>query len=551
MIDDEATIAEMEGYVRAVLEPREQVVSFDECVAMYAVGDTVLVSTHARGDLYTDALMTKHFELDGEQVHRYRVGKNAPLPNGHIVWAAEPPCVQSVESYASTAHAFQGRKVAAPAKLFIDSLRMFATQHWYVTLSRPECLSQVFLVDTPKPESAVRIYRIWSPHTAAVYVGHTFKSLDERLRGHEREWANPCKKRCSSHLVGYCGDAQIELLEEISCANRAEAEEREMHWINTTPHCVNVVRTTAWTVQPKPPASRVASRAELMYEEFLRLYDLAIANNSHSLPIFATAGEKRPIQPHKEGYDDVCAEQARDMRARRDFWIDRIDREKWNLNLLLDELYVIDLDTPEAVAYFEEHLRPQFSEFETCPVQRTRKGYHFFFLRPVACKHTNLARAYGDGGTKLEIDCCTVTGTGTRGNINVYPSTNKQWIRSIHEHPVQVMSNALYKHLDSMWVGGQSAPKRERAQGSSAKPPPSLEPYTTFLAEASRVPQSFVSWHAPTHGRINTHGSRQCLANPDHIAEHDNAFVDINADGSISYWCMSARCRGTCVLHLP
>ena len=125
----------------------------------------------------------------------------------------------------------------------------------------------------------------------------------------------------------------------------------------------------------------------------------------------ATADKKNPIDKHaNEDYDTKCAEIVGGMRANRDLWVDRVEREKWNLNLLVDDLYVIDLDTPEAVEYFETTIMPKFEdEFSTCPLQKTRKGFHYFFVRPNGCTHYSKARAYhNENGDPIEIDCCTI-----------------------------------------------------------------------------------------------------------------------------------------------
>jgi len=333
-----------------------------------------------------------------------------------------------------------------------------------------------------------------------VYIGHTTTTAEKRLRGHEREFRDAKRtKRCASHEVLQHGDAFIEEIETYPCASRDEAKARERHWIERTPACVNKVvpgradgeyrERLHWSLPPPPAAPAEQTHGELFVDEFLRLYDLAVANDSRSLPILATADKKCPIYPHKEGYDERCATIAAEMRTKRDVWVDRVERNKWNLNLLLDDIYVIDLDTPEAATYFEQHIRPAFADdFERCPMQKTRKGAHYFFLRPEGCTHFNRPRAYAGGdGNALEIDCCTVTSTGTRGNINVYPSTNKVWVRPIHTHPLQLMSPALYARLDEMYVGKRhkrAAPAAAAAAAPSPTPSPPSPPSAAPAAPA-------------------------------------------------------------------
>ena len=221
-IDVNLSSEEMGEMVRAAL-PVSQVVTFEQCVALYELVDTVLVSTHASGQDYTAAITP----IDGER--KYRIGKHAPLPNGRIVIAHEPPCPQAVETYASTIHGFQGRDVVAPARLFIDSRR----EHWYVAVTRVNYLSQVFLVLPPAAPAAeprwVNIYVIRSPYTPLVYIGYTKLTLPARFQIHRRT-AN-ASRRCSSYRVLNAGEAHIELLENWPCRNKQEAEERERWWI--------------------------------------------------------------------------------------------------------------------------------------------------------------------------------------------------------------------------------------------------------------------------------------------------------------------------------
>ena len=135
-------------------------------------------------------------------------------------------------------------------------------------------------------------------------------------------------------------------------------------------------------VQCDSPISRrdltKRSYGALFVDEFIRYYELSHVNESRSLPMRATAAQKNPIDKHAyEDYDTKCEEIVGGMRSNRDLWVDRVERENWNLNLLLDDLYVIDLDTPEAVNYFETIIMPKFEqEFASCPLQKTRKGFH-------------------------------------------------------------------------------------------------------------------------------------------------------------------------------
>ena len=151
----------------------------------------------------------------------------------------------------------------------------------------------------------------------------------------------------------------------------------------------------------------------------------------------------------------------------------------------------------------------------------------------------------------MEIDCCTLASTGTRGNINVFPSKNKIWIRSIHEYPPQVMTDRMYEYLDKHYIGmkTESATKTvtgEKRQREEVILNESTKFWTDYVAKKSGCSTNCVTWSSNTRGRVNAQ-NRKCLADFNHIAEHDNAFIDILSDGSLKYQCQSARC-GKCIV---
>mgnify|MGYP003673725770 CR=1 FL=1 len=248
MIEDGFTEGQMGEYVLAVMHARGHVMTFDECKASFEIQDAILVSRTSAPfnfiEEYTAPLKERVFMEEDVRVRRYRVLKNAPLPNGRIVIAAEPPFKHCVEQYASSVHAYQGK--TSKHKTYIDNRRMFEVQHWYTAFSRAEYLSNVFLVDvaSPPPDpikfGKTFIYRISSPNTPLVYIGHATTTLERRLRGHKHEFADASrKKRCTSFEVLTHGEARIELIERYPCASLQEAKARERFWIERTPRCVN------------------------------------------------------------------------------------------------------------------------------------------------------------------------------------------------------------------------------------------------------------------------------------------------------------------------
>ena len=94
---------------------------------------------------------------------------------------------------------------------------------------------------TPREQFAnTFLYKIWSPHTPLVYIGHGTTTAEKRMQQHRNEFADKSRtKRCSSHQVLAFGDAQIEVLEQYPCASLQEAKARERFYIERTDQCVN------------------------------------------------------------------------------------------------------------------------------------------------------------------------------------------------------------------------------------------------------------------------------------------------------------------------
>ena len=246
MIDHECTEAEMHAHVLSVLRRRHQVLTFDQCIARFCIDDGIVVSKHELEHEYTTALSERKFyNENGERIRRFRVLERAPLANGRIITAPEAPFTQCVERYATTAHSYQG--MACKTVLYIDSRHMFEPQHWYTCISRAEYIRNLFVVEVslePPAEQYARtlMYRIVSPHTHLVYVGHTTDTLEKRMARHRRDFDNrqTLKKKCSSVKVFEHGEARIQLLEKWPCASLSQAKIRERHWIQKVAHCVNM-----------------------------------------------------------------------------------------------------------------------------------------------------------------------------------------------------------------------------------------------------------------------------------------------------------------------
>ena len=90
-----------------------------------------------------------------------------------------------------------------------------------------------------------KIYKIVCNKTGLVYIGSTYRSLEERLKEH----ISSCKKfldkktntLISSIYVIYYNNYSMELIEYFPCLNRKQLEEREFYYISNS-ECVNSMR---------------------------------------------------------------------------------------------------------------------------------------------------------------------------------------------------------------------------------------------------------------------------------------------------------------------
>ena len=316
--------------------------------------------------------------------------------------------------------------------------------------------------------------------------------------------------------------------------------------------------------KPLPSSDRVeipadATYGQLFMAEYIMLFKFFRANDSNCLPMFAKKDDKSPVYRHADGsYDAKCAgvvEKVSALLSDFDRTSKVVDRESYNLNLLLDDLFVIDLDTPAAVDFFEREIRARFpADFEACPVQKTRKGYHYVFVRPDSTPMVNGARCLTHDDVKLEIDVCTVASTGTRGNLNVAPSANKEWVRHPFDFPPRQMSDGLQAWLEAHYnvrATSKKKNKRPTAASSSSHAEEGPEGFTELIAKRAHVDASHIEWTSETQARINTNGGRRvCLADPKHVADGDNAVLTVVGARRVRYTCFSGCCRKSCTIDL-
>lgn len=109
---------------------------------------------------------------------------------------------------------------------------------------------------------------------------------------------------------------------------------------------------------------------------------------------------------------------------------ERRNPEHGTWGLLLDRLCVVDADDAETVAWLEgQGTSGEVPEMKRCPIQATKKGRHYVFLRPQWADE----EGYWDGARQRpesmrKVDLKTRCSTGTRGVLVVSPSEGKRWL---------------------------------------------------------------------------------------------------------------------------
>lgn len=130
-------------------------------------------------------------------------------------------------------------------------------------------------------------------------------------------------------------------------------------------------------------------------------------------------------------------------------------------------LLVLDFDT---AGLFEKDFLPRFPELTTCPLVRTKNGFHAYFRRShlvEVARLTDGARQFfgDDGVTKMELDIKSYSkggsdGRRTAGYIAVPPNNGKTWVegRCILDTPITEVSDELVNFLLSRRVAERPAP---------------------------------------------------------------------------------------------
>lgn len=80
-----------------------------------------------------------------------------------------------------------------------------------------------------------KIYKIKSKNTDKIYIGSTCQSLNERLKGHEKDFIQYYNGNCNKHVSSFeileFGDYKIKLIQDFSCDNKQQLKDREAYYI--------------------------------------------------------------------------------------------------------------------------------------------------------------------------------------------------------------------------------------------------------------------------------------------------------------------------------
>jgi hypothetical protein len=156
------------------------------------------------------------------------------------------------------------------------------------------------------------------------------------------------------------------------------------------------------------------------------------------------------LMPCNQKKEPMCAHKNDQWSWNKfDNFVDSVMIDKYDVAILLRTMIVLDFDDLQLAKQWEDC----FSEMTNCPVQKTQKGYHYFFLRSQLCDELKVydkSRALKDfDGSVLEIDVKTVCSTGTAGCIMAYPSSNKVWVegKALWDTPIPEITDELVRAI--------------------------------------------------------------------------------------------------------
>jgi hypothetical protein len=197
--------------------------------------------------------------------------------------------------------------------------------------------------------------------------------------------------------------------------------------------------------------------------------------------------KKQPLYPHKGGtwswaeFDAFFASAAAS---------DGDEQKEETYGILLREICAIDFDDDALAEAFEA----EFPCMAEAPMETTRKGRHYLFLRPPWAD----AVGYFDGARQipgLDVDFKSVCSTGTSGVLSVAPSPGKTWVRAPWLHRLFEIPAPLLVRVARPRLKGQNQQQHQQHQQKSAGRPRQevdRESQIEFVQEDSKENREFV-----------------------------------------------------------
>lgn len=151
---------------------------------------------------------------------------------------------------------------------------------------------------------------------------------------------------------------------------------------------------------------------------FQKLYCWLRNNHPMNVLMICEKDKKHPVHCHCTGWDWSCFENVMESCGKRRSVVDVYD-----IGILLYDMCVVDVDDEKKAS----ELEARFPVLRSVPCEKTKKGFHYFFLR------SDLANVDGhyDGARQIMpgVDFKTSCHTGSCGFVVVTPSSNKTWVR--------------------------------------------------------------------------------------------------------------------------
>jgi P4 family phage/plasmid primase-like protien len=165
---------------------------------------------------------------------------------------------------------------------------------------------------------------------------------------------------------------------------------------------------------------------------------------------------KVPKYGHKDGSWSWCKYEEHRVR----------EPEHRSYGILLRSLCAVDIDS-ESLA---EDMETRYPEMRRAPMERTRKGRHYVFVRPEWADEESYYDGSRQHGQTLEVDFKSVCSTGTSGLLVVCPSSSKEWVRPPWEHEPFPISRSLLEAVAKARGTVDKGPRSvERFQESRVK----------------------------------------------------------------------------------